>query len=45
MNSKLQELVQKPKYRYLIVGGSVYVLELVVIVVAHTQFIKSIYKL
>ena len=31
---KLKQLLQRPGYRYLIIGGSVYVFELVVIVVA-----------
>ena len=34
MKPKIQALLQKPGFRYLLVGGSVYVLELVVIVVA-----------
>lgn len=34
MKAKIQTLLQKPGYRYLVVGGSVYLLELVVIVVA-----------
>lgn len=34
MKNKLMELLERPGYRYLLVGGSVYVLELVVIVVA-----------
>lgn len=34
MIAKLKELLQRPGYRYLIVGGSVYVFELLVIVVA-----------
>jgi putative flippase GtrA len=34
MKAKAQALLQKPGHRYLVVGGSVYVLELVVIVVA-----------
>ena len=32
--NKLKELLAKPGYRYLIVGGSVYVFELLVIIVA-----------
>jgi putative flippase GtrA len=32
--NKLQAMLQKPGYRYLIVGGSVYIFELLVIVVA-----------
>ncbi|HLZ14473.1 MAG TPA: GtrA family protein [Candidatus Saccharimonadales bacterium] len=31
---KIMDLLQRPMYRYLIVGGSVYVLELIVIVLA-----------
>lgn len=38
MKPKLQELLKKPSFRYLLVGGSVYVLELVVIVVAQHWF-------
>lgn len=34
MKIKIKELLKHPGYRYLIVGGSVYVFELVVIVVA-----------
>lgn len=34
MRAKLQVLLKKPGYRYLLVGGSVYVFELAVIVVA-----------
>jgi putative flippase GtrA len=34
MKSGVQALLQKPGYRYLIVGGSVYALELIVIIVA-----------
>ncbi len=34
MKTKIQELLKKPGYRYLLVGGSVYALELVVIVIA-----------
>jgi putative flippase GtrA len=34
MKAKLQELLQRPGIRYLLVGGSVYVFELAVIVVA-----------
>jgi putative flippase GtrA len=34
VNAKIHDMLQKPGYRYLLVGGSVYVLELVVIVVA-----------
>ncbi len=34
--NKLKELLKKPGMRYLMVGGSVYVLELVVIVVAQS---------
>lgn len=34
MRAKIQALLQKPGHRYLVVGGSIYVLELVVIVVA-----------
>lgn len=34
MKAKIQALLRKPRYRYLIVGGSIYLLELVVIVVA-----------
>ena len=34
MKTKTRALLQKPGHRYLVVGGSVYVLELVVIVVA-----------
>jgi putative flippase GtrA len=33
---RLREMLQKPAYRYLIVGGSVYVFELLVIVVAQS---------
>jgi putative flippase GtrA len=32
--SKLKELLERPGYRYLLIGGSVYVFELLVIVVA-----------
>ena len=34
MTTKIKELLQRPGYRYLIVGGSVYVLELIIILVA-----------
>lgn len=34
MKAKIRLLLEKPRYRYLIVGGSVYLLELVVIVAA-----------
>jgi putative flippase GtrA len=34
MKAKIKVLLQKPGHRYLVVGGSVYVLELVVIVIA-----------
>ncbi len=34
MIQKFKKLLEQPKYRYLIVGGSVYVLELIVIVMA-----------
>jgi len=34
MTTKIKELLQRPGYRYLIVGGSVYLLELIVIFVA-----------
>ena len=34
MSVKLRELLKKPGYRYLIIGGSIYVLELAIIVIA-----------
>ena len=34
MKTKLKSLLARPGYRYLIIGGSVYLLELVVIVIA-----------
>ena len=34
MSVKLHELLKKPGYRYLIIGGSIYVLELAIIVIA-----------
>ncbi len=34
MKAKIQALLQKPGHRYLVVGGSIYGLELVVIVIA-----------
>jgi putative flippase GtrA len=34
MNLSVRELLKKPGYRYLIIGGSVYVFELLVIVIA-----------
>lgn len=34
MKNKISELLKRPGYRYLIIGGSVYLLELLVIVIA-----------
>lgn len=34
MTTKLKKLLERPGYRYLFVGGSVYLLELIIIVVA-----------
>ena len=36
MKNKIKSLLQRPGYRYLIVGGSIYVFELLVIVVAQS---------
>lgn len=42
MITKLRKLLERPGYRYLVIGGSVYVLELVVIVVAQAYGASSI---
>jgi len=34
MKAKIQALLQKPGHRYIVVGGSIYALELIVIVIA-----------
>jgi putative flippase GtrA len=34
MKTKLKQLLQRPGYRYILVGGSVYLLELIIIVAA-----------
>jgi putative flippase GtrA len=37
MKSKLKDLLRKPGYRYVIIGGSVYLIELLVIVLAQSM--------
>src|SRR4051812_34621007 len=36
MMHKLKQLLKRPGYRYLVVGGSIYVLELIIIVAAQS---------
>lgn len=37
MKPKISKLLERPGYRYLIIGGSVYLLELLVIVIAQSE--------
>jgi putative flippase GtrA len=37
MKSKLKDLLKRPGYRYVIIGGSVYLIELLVIVLAQSR--------
>lgn len=42
MTTKIKELLKRPGYRYLIIGGSVYVLELIIIVAAQSLGASSV---